>query len=417
MVRTVDIPLPKLGVDLLSDETSIPEGAVRRAANVDIRRDGSFLTRTGYAIRSSGNGFHSLHADGRGVLVGMGTALYALDVDSYTLSLLVDTGSPTLMDFTLYNGNLYVTNHGGCWTIPAGAGVRRVGISLPNPLPTLEAFSEGGLVAGSYVVAISRVSATGEESPTKILGRIELPVGGGIRLTGMSGEAGVRYRAYLTPPDGDALYLSEEFASEFTTFVLTRMPDGAVRTSQHLKPLPGGDFIRGHSGRIFVANDGVLSFSRPLRPHLYDPRHDFIMFAAPIKFIEPVADGLYVGDARGVWFLPGNDPESTQMRFVSAPLALKRSSIAVSGAHFNPEIAAGEAVVAVWLSAEGYMLGRSGGAVIPLQSDRIRVSEDLEGRTRFVTQRGIKQLITMVSSTPVAAYGLSTDTTPLTEEP
>lgn len=411
-MNLVSIPLPTLGVDLLSDETSLPRGAVRSADNVDIRRDGSFKRRDGYATAVPGADFHSLHHTPRGTLVGRGTKVYALDTETFAPTLLCDTGSHAVVDFHEFNGHTYFINAGSAWWIPADDPTpRRVGVPLPDALPDAAAHPNGALAAGTYAVALSRVDDRGEESSTKLLGRVELPAGGGIHLTGLSSTLTGSYRVYLTPPDGDALYLSETFSAAFSEFVVTRPPDGAVRTSQHLQPLPAGDFIRGHAGRLYVARGDTLFFSQALRPHLYDPRHDFITFAGEIKFIEPVAGGLFVGDERGVWFLPGNDPAQFQMRRVSSAQAVRRSSLTLPGSNFDQQITETDHDVAVWLSTEGYVLGRPSGDAISLHPERVRVAAGLEGRSRFLVRSGLKQIITLVAATTTSVFGVALDTT------
>jgi len=406
------IPLPTLGVDLLSDETGLAEGTVRRAENVDIRRDGSFKRRDGYALAVTGDGFHSLHHSSRGTLVGRNGNVYALNTETFTPSLLAEMGGVDPVDFTEINGHTYFTNSTSAWWVPADEAVARpVGVRLPATLPLVEAHPNGALAAGTYSVALSRVDDRDEESPTKLLGQVQLPNGGGVRLFGMDPDLTCSYRVYLTPPDGDVLYLSESFSGAFSEFIVTRAPDGATRTSQHLKPLIPGEFIRGHAGRTYVARDDTLYFSEALRPHLYDPRHNFIKFAGQITFIESVVAGLYVGDSRGTWFLHGDEPEQFQPRLVSSPTAVRRSCIKLPGAHFSKDITDTDHDVAIWLSTEGYMLGNFGGDVLSLHPERLRVAAGLEGRSRLVVRNGIKQIITLIAATTASGYGVAIDTT------
>lgn len=411
MVKPVRIPLPTLGVDLLSDETGLMEGAVRSADNVDIRRDGGFKRRAGYEVKVAGADFHSLYHSGRGTLVARGQRVYALDTETFAPSLLCEMGSDSPVDFTEANGHLYFINRGSFWWVPNDeASPRRVGVPLPDAMPDASASPNGALAAGTYVVALSRVDDRGEESQTKLLGRIALPNGGGILLTGVQVDLTCSYRVYLSPPDGDALYLSEEFSGGFAQYVVTRPPDGAIRTSQHLKPLPAGSFVRGHGGRLYVAASDTLWFSEPLRPHLHNPQHNFIKFTGEIKFVEAVEAGLYVGDERGVWLLPGKDPAQFQMRLVSSARPVARSSVKLSGAHFDQKVTQSDLDVAVWLSTEGYILGRGTGDVVSLHPERVRVAAGLEGRSRFVVRDGVKQIITLAAATTTSGFGVATDT-------
>ena len=59
-MKTERFPSITLGVDLLSNETSLPKGAVREAVNVDIDRVGNFSRRPGYTRVVAQSGFHSI---------------------------------------------------------------------------------------------------------------------------------------------------------------------------------------------------------------------------------------------------------------------------------------------------------------------------------------------------------------------
>lgn len=406
------IPLPFRGVDLLSDETSLPDGSVRSADNFDLRRDGSFKRRDGYEIKVAGADFHSLHTTPRGTLVARGQRVYALDTETFAPTLLCEMGDDGPVAFADINGHTYFTNRGSAWWIPADdPAPRRVGVSLPAALPDVAAHPTGALSAGRYAVALSRIDDRGEESRTQFLGSVDLPSGGGIRLSGMVSDLTCSYNVYLSPPDGDALYLSENFSGAFTEFVVTRQPDGATRSTQHLEPLPAGEFICAHAGRIYTGLDDIVRFSEALRPHLYDPRHNFIRFTGPVRFVESVTGGLLVGDDRGVHLLSGNEPAQFQITTVSTAQAVRRSAINVSGAHFNKDITGTDMDVVVWLSTEGYMLARPSGDVVSLHPERVRVAAGLEGRSRFVVRDGIKQIITLVAATNRQTYGVAIDTT------
>lgn len=403
------LPLPALGVDLLSEETGLVERTVRRAENVDIHRNGTIRRRGGYTIHTAGDGFQALFASPHGLLAQRWGNVYRLDTEALLPLKLCDTGSFAPVDFSVHNGHTYFGNDASLWWIPANETTpRRVGVDLPAALPDIEAHASGSLPVGNYIVALSRMDDRGEESATKVLGRIELPAGGGVRLYGMAPDLGATYRVYLTPPDGEALYLAETFFGAFSEYVVTQKPDGAIRSTQHLAQLPGCDFIRGHAGRIYVARGDTVFFSEPLRPHLHDPRHNFVKFSGRVRFIEAVAGGIYVGDDRGAWFLPGNQPE--EIRPASSARAVRRSSLRVSGAHFNKDVTQSDQDCAVWLSEEGYMLGRATGDVVSLHPERVRVDAGLEGRSRLLVRNGIKQIVTLVSASQSATYGVALDT-------
>lgn len=410
-MKNREIPLPSLGVDLLSDQTQMRRGSVRVAENVDINVSGTFKRRDGFTTVVAGEGFHSAYTDARGTLVGRGNSLFAID-EALAPSFLLDMAAPGPWDFTVYNGHTYVASRQALVFFPAdGSAPRRVGVTPPVALPSLAAHTAGNLTAGTYAVAVSRLDDRGEESPTVALGTIELTAG--LRLEGLAVEVGSKYRVYITPPNGDVLYLAAEFDAVFTQYVVADMPDGAPRTSQNLRAMPAGDFVRGHAGRLYVARDDTLYFSEPLRPHLTDARSGFIQFVGDIRFVEPVEGGLYIGDDRGVWWLDGMDPSKSSLRRVSKPLAVRRSSLVVSSVHMAGQGDQPVADVAVWLSTEGYMIGRPDGGVTPLHPDRVALAADLEGRSVFVIRDGVKQIVTLIAATKEAtqAFGVALDST------
>lgn len=410
-MKTLKIPLPVLGVDLLSNETALPAGAVRRAENVDVNSDGRFQRRAGYSVAIPGAGFHSLFSSKRGTLVAQDDKVFALNTSSMALTEICDTGSNTPVEFIEYNGHTYLINEGSFWWIPVDGTIRPVGVALPARMPDIEPAGSGALPAGRYVVALSRVDARGEESPTKVLGAVDLPSGGGVLLSNLEQSLEHSYRIYLTPPNGDALYLSEEFSAAFAEYLVTQPGDGSIRTSQNLAPMPAGSFVRWHAGRLFVARGDTLWFSEALRPHLRDPRFNFIRFGGDIRFIETIPGGLYVGDDRGVWWLGGNDPTQFKQLLVSSARAVRRSSIRLAGLHFDRKITEIDLDVAVWLSEEGYVIGKNSGEAVSLHPERVRVAADLEGRSVFLIRDGIKQIITLVAATNGLGYGVAIDTT------
>ena len=404
------IPLPKLGVDQLSAPTSGKAGVVRAAVNVDISDQGVFSRRDGYTTVVAGGSFHSVYADPRGLLVGRGTGVYLVDETSYTGTTLCDMGVEAQVDFSDYNGNLYICGPQALYWLPAGSNeARRVGVALPDTLPTIASYGSGQLLDSTYSVALSWVDDRGEESPTVLLGTILLV--GGVLLTGLELRAGYRYRVYMSHANGEELYLAAEFDATFTQYTVMERPEGAVRSTQHLAPMPPGQFVRGDKGRLYVAAGDTLWFSEPLRPHLTDPRHSFIQFSGDIRFMEIVNFGMYVGDDRGVWWLAGTDPAKFELQSVSDALPIRRSSITILTSNLGEPFSKSENNDALWLSTHGYMVGSVRGEVSPLHPERVRLAADLEGKSVFMTRKGVKQVITLTAAAPseIPTFGIATD--------
>lgn len=404
------IPLPRLGVDLLSDETQMPAGAVRAAVNVDIDKRGQFGRRSGSALVAPGDGYGDLYPWGKTLLARRGAQLMAIDPGTLVEVPLCDLGVDGPIDYAAYNGDLYIVSAMGLWVLRAGAtAAQPAGSRLPDVLPDLSPATAGALTPGRYMAAISMVDERGEESPAVPLGQMNVTAG--LLLTGLAVLPGSRWRLYLTPPDGDVLYLAEEFEAVFPQYAVTVYPGGAPCETLHLAAMPGGHFVRGNGGRLFVAAGDTLWFSEPLRPHLTAPRHNFVRFVGQIRFVEFVDGGAYVGDDRGVWWLAGADPTQYSLQQASDAVAVARSSVLVPMHHVGALDSRAAADCAVWLSADGYMVGAPGGQVSALHADRIRLAPEIAGQSIFLMRDGIKQIVTLTASPgPASVFGGAIDT-------
>ena len=289
MSVTRPIPLPILGIDMLSNETALINGTVREAVNVDIDRAGRFRRRAGQTLRVPGYGYHSIWgSQQRGiVLVGKNNELYRLKKD-FTTEFVAFLNSAEPLSYTEYNGNIYWTNRTTIGWIPSDSmEARPVGVPVPKTAPTLSA-SNGTLFPGTYAVVISFLDDRREEGGTTEVQTIHLPNGGGIKLDNLPVINGWFIRIYITDPDGSVFHRSDEIPAVFPSYTVTQIAKGGDCNTQFLRPMPPGEFITWLAGRLYTAKDNVLYFSEAMRPHQYDPAHNFISFSGQISFIESV---------------------------------------------------------------------------------------------------------------------------------
>lgn len=412
MSKTKKYPLPVAGIDVLSNETSLVPGTVRSAKNVDIGRSGQYQRRTGYAMVSPTPGLHSIYyAPQKGwTLIALDAEMHRLDTSTYARTPIAPLGSAFPVAYTEYNGNLYFTNRTSFNWIPSDSvSARRVGVPIPTA-PILSV-TQGALLPGTYGFVMTAIDDRGEESGATALQIIKLPVGGGIRLSGLPVSMGMELCVYITSADGDILRQADVIPAVFPTYDVAEDAQGGMCDTQFMSPMPAGDMVRWHNRRLYTAKYDVLSFSEAHNPHLFTLAHNTIKFSGWISFIEPVVDGIYVGDSRGVWFLGGGDPTKFTMQRVSVHRAVHRSSVLVPSRNFPEKMVQSDAPVAVWLSTAGYIVGMQGGTIVELHPDRVQVPAGLLGRSTFLLRDGRKQLVTTVNSTTTAANGVATDST------
>jgi hypothetical protein len=399
----------------MSNETSLVDGAVRSAVNVDIGRAGNFGLRDGYTRVLNASGLHSLYyAPQKGwTLAASPTAVFRVNPD-YSLSHVLGLNSPDPVSYTEYNGNVYFTNRTTLGMIPSiGGAPRYVGVPVPDAPTVTAADNAGVMLPGSYAVAFSYYSRYGEEGGLSEVQIVHLPNGGGFRLSKFPPYTTdyVLYM-YISAPDGDVMRFATSIPLIYSSYTVSETnAQGSEPGTQFLIPMPPGDFICWHNGRLFTAKDGALRFSEPLSPHLHDPAHNVIPFVGHIAFIESVGTGLYVGDSRGVWFLAGEDPSKFEQRMVSTCRAVRYSSLKVPPEHLPKDAVNSDRPVAVWLSTSGYVVGMPDGNTLELQPDRIKVPPGMSGRSVFLIRDGRRQIITTVDSTTRVTSGLAEDST------
>jgi hypothetical protein len=406
-VKPHPLPAVTLGLDVASPEGALPEGAVRRAENVVLLNDGSFQRRPGYAELSTLDGAHSLWrspAQTR-AFCAAGDTLYEVDPDTGGVApLFVGLLTDQPVEYCDVGPDVYFTSGGILRKVdPAGA-VRRPGIiDLMGASPMLTA-AAGGLLPGRYGVAYSLVNDLGEESPISAIAWIDLPTGGGIALSGLQTAADVqRMTLYVTTPNGSELYHHRTVAYAATGAIVDQTRQRPAEKI-YKQPMPGGEFVRGFRGRLYVATGRWLWISDPLDYGVSDVRGGWKTLNRTITMIEPVEGGIFIGLRERTYFLRGSGPEDFVLTAVSSRGALAHSSQQVAADYFSPELAAsGHLPVAVWLSEAGLAVGRPDGSIVYPQSGRLTGLTGGASRPAFVQQGGIKQGI---FSTEALAIGV-----------
>lgn len=388
------LPLPTRGIDLLSEDAQLPSGCVRAAVNVDIDRDGQFSARSGFVQRLDGAGFAAIGVWSGRCWVQAQRRVCWLDTVSYAVTPFLDVGSEEPVASMEYNGCLWLASRAGVWCVTAGGEVKSAP-RAPGGEVRVAASGTGALTPGVYGVALSIVDADGVESAARWLGAVRTDAG--LAFDGLPVVPGAQWQVYLTAADGDVLYAAERAPALLSRLAVGAPPTGQLCETMGLAPLPGGHAIAAKGGRVYVARDDALLFSRPFRPWLYRLAHDFVRFVGRIRFVQAMEGGLYVGDDRGVWWLAGDDPEAARLSLASNARALERSALALPIRAVSAQADGAQLPAAVWLSEAGYMLGRADGSVRAMQPGRLALDASQGGKSVFLRRDGRAQVLTLTA--------------------
>ena len=380
----VDLPLPKLGLDVLTPEGDLAEGAVRRAENVMLHDSGAFDRRPGYAALITLSGSHSLWQGSNGAYVAAAEKLYSFTPYGVTE---VFSGLPTddPVEYCEVGEDVYFTA-GAVLRKMSGGLVRRPGVADVFGGSATVAATNGGMASGSYGAAYSLVNDLGEESG---LSQISFVTGTGVEISGIpSADNVVTVNLYATGVNGEELFLAESVPWNSTAAVLDQRRYQPA-DKQYLVPMPGGEYVRAYRGRLYVSKDVWLYYSEPFTYGLTDVRSGYMTFGAAITLLEPVEGGIFVGFADRVIFLRGAGPEGFEVVNTVARGAVPHTGTTSPADRFTE---GGTGTVALWLSPQGLAIGHADGSVALPQADRIQLTADA-GRTAVMQYQGIRQVV------------------------
>lgn len=330
------------------------------ANNVDIDKTGALTRRAGYTRRAV-DPAHSLWAQGALGLFVSGTQLRRLNVD-FSSSALMEVGAAR-MAYCSVGDRVYFTN-GTATGVFENNAARSWGLPVPA-LPTASLVG-GDMAAGTYQFSITHTRADGQESGAPLAGVIRVAAGQCIRFDlPLSTDTAVVDRSiYLTPPDGETLYLAMTVPAALRTYTVFAADVDVFSlplATQLLQPPPVGQLVAYYKGRMFVAVGAVLYMSEPFAHELFDLRNyieldDTITLLAPLEDRPGKLDGMFVGTEKSCGVLAGSGPDDFQYVTKAEYGAIPGTTVYVDGA-LVADGATGAQPLPMWLSTQGVCTG------------------------------------------------------------
>lgn len=411
-MKNVQFGSAPLGMNNVSQETALPDGAMRDILNFDVSNTGKLISRDGARRLSTATGLHSLWSPRSRIfgLYAQGTDLRKLATQGASLQstvVLSNLNTTDRMKYYEYAGEVFFTNGIDVGVIGSN-GAKIIGLTEPASAPTVSAFV-GALPSGRYAVAYSYVSGTGEEAALSPASFFDVLDGGlAVDLPNIYPESITNIRVYASLTNGEMLYMAQEVPIGTTTVLIQNEERSKLVTTQFLSRMMGGNDVSVSNGVMFISNGNVLRFSEPYNYGLTDKKTGFVLFGTKILFHEPVSDGIYVGTEDGTYFLSGTNPKDFTQRLIGdAPVV--DDSISVPASVLSAEPAPAGALVAVWLGKSGFVVGYPGGQVANIQATNMALNDQGSGTLVNLTTNGVKKVVSLVETATTRSHESASD--------
>lgn len=413
--QSIEFPGFPRGLDNLHREDSLPPDALRAAVNIDLDVNGKPSRRRGLTQVLSGD-VHSMTSCFDCLVAVVDGTLKAYDRNHVLQATVAVTGDRRLQHA--------LTPHRAFWT--DGQQLRSFDSTLldapawpavPGWAASATVQAAGGLPEGSYQIAITAVDAVGRESGA---GRAQLVDGvghnGGVLLTGLPDPAdAVSLRIYATDCNGTTLRLVGETPPGSPSYLVAWGPRGQTLELDHqwLEPMPAGQAVCFHMGRLWVASGRYLCFSQPMRYGAMLPDNK-ITFGEDITLLAPAGTGpeagLYVAAGKRTLYLSGANPKEAPLTASRATGAVPNSSRSIHTSAFGAAFESLPQVMAsIWVSSDGvFCLGLPGGSVLPLTEKRVVLPTNADSAAVMLrNQDGLSQVVASVSGGDTSRAGAS----------
>lgn len=153
---------------------------------------------------------------------------------------------------------------------------------------------------------------------------------------------------------------------------------------QVLVPMPAGQHIAHHAGRLLVAVGSAVIYSEPFQPHLRDEAKGFELFPAPITCLAAVEGGVFVV-ADKTYFIAGGFPAQAVRAVLDYGSPDQQPGYREDGG-------------AHWMSSKGVVSVTSSGEISSLQESRVAMSADGAAATLYREADGMETIIAALAS-------------------
>ncbi len=361
--------------------SSIPEGHVADAVNIDIDNAGVASRRSGITEVLTG---HDVIWGKAGYVVA-GSSLCAFDGSS--VNEVCGGIYGTEYDLYSFNGTDYFSDGLVSKKITGGVCVPW-GIDPPAHVPALSRTAGTKLPSGRYMACFTYYDASGVESGCSDFTLTETGSTGSLSVSGWNFPDDtqiVGVNVYMTPHNGETLYLVASIprVSGLLATEITALPGGGKKLStEDVTPIPPGRIITRHNARIYVADDsGIVWFTDEYAEDQCHIADNYYQFPEAVTVMLSVPEGLWIV-ADKTYFYSGSPGDSSE-RIVSN-----------HGAAFGTGLYIPKSNHVAWFSDYGWVIGGAQGEHKNLQEDKMDIKPvTSSGAGLYREEDGIASLI------------------------
>lgn len=373
-------------------------GDLETGLNQDIDDALEISRRKGFSAPVVAGVDRSLWARG-GVCLGVGSnALKLINRDFSTATLRTGLTANRELSYDVMGDRVFYANGAEMGVVQNGQH-RTWGLTPPTlPLATA---TGGTLLAGNYQFVATYVRNDGQESGAGRAGVITLAglgVDGGIALSAIpvsTDPTVVAKNIYVTPVNGDALYLRGTIPNATTTFTVNALQrDANELLTQFMTPPPAFDYLGVFKGWMLGSKDNRLYPSEPYAPELFDLRKSIPMLDR-ITMVAPLnnnTDGVYIGTASQVIWMDGDAPETWRFK-VAADYGVIPGTLAYSDGETLGDGSGTGDQIAYFATARGLCVGQTGGKFTNLTEKRFAYPSMDRGAGIVRRHRGMIQYV------------------------
>jgi hypothetical protein len=160
---------------------------------------------------------------------------------------------------------------------------------------------------------------------------------------------------------------------------------------------PGGSYLAFYNSRLYMAEGGVLYYTKPFSLDACDSRTYRIPITQDvITGIAAVDDGIFVGTTKEAFFLRGMDATKFEMIKVADYGVVPHTMQRVPSEDLGME----KGTAAVWAATRGFCVGGNGGAFENRSSGRYALPAATSGASMVRLQDGLAHQVVVLDSAP-----------------